>query len=363
MTSMKTSINNLFSAHFIGNGHLLLIGGADGVLRVSQYGEASLTLCPVTGGAYVTSRRDGNTVCFCYYGLPPSPDPTLCRSAVTVTISCHPYKPRLTLDVTASHDLTLSLSSPEGLLFGRRGEGFFRTAFGLQGIPEGCAALNEDEGTLTFLAGYSRLLLCSADCSAEHPRSRDRTAFLRRFSRTSAMSEEAHTAWCETLYAGQSLQGGFCLGDAYSSLAEQCDVVAALASAGNRLSCDAFFSYVISLLNTHGRLPYAATADGRACLPSRSDGEGELALLRTLEVYVRRFGLAESDGLLSLAGRMAEALLAVYRGRPLPTRIREALAFSLSICREGTSRGCRFRIASALDYDAMTERARSSPLC
>ena len=362
MTSMKTSINKLTSAHLIGNGYLLLIGGPDGVLRISRYGEASLTMRPVAGGSYVIPHREGDTVRFCYYGLPPSPDPTLCRSDVTVTVSCHPHRPFLTLDVIAAHDLTLSLSSSEGILFGRQGEGTVRTAFGLQGTPEGHALLNEDESTLTFLAGYSRLLLSTAESTAQHRRCWDRREFLRRLSPMSGQSEELALRY-ETLYAAQSLQGGFCLGDAFSPLAEQCDVVAMLASAKNRLSCDAFFSYVVSLLNTHRHLPYAATADGRACLPSRLDGEGELALLRTLVVYVRHFGLAKRDILPSLAGRMAEELLGIYRGRTLPGEVREALAFALSVCREDASRGRRFRIATALDYAAMIERAESSPHC
>jgi hypothetical protein len=74
-----------------------------------------------------------------------------------------------------------------------------------------------------------------------------------------------------------------------------------------------------------------------------------MALLLAIKDYVNRFGLWANDTLPTIAGRVAEELLTVYRGKLLPRAVREALAVALPVCRGHASRGLRFRLAAALD--------------
>ena len=344
---MKTSINDPRPAWAAGNGSLLLVCGADGVLTLSRYGTAALTLRPIAGGCDCEIKREGNALVLHDYGLPPSPDPAVSRSSVILSITCHDRRSAITLDILAAHDLVFSLSSADGIYCGRSGGQRFRTGFGLLGIPEGHTFLNEDEGTLTFTTGNSRLTLrLDAECAASQRPWGRRNYFRRFLTEASDTQEVAHR---EELYARQSAAGGFCLGEGPTPLTEQCKAVSYLAEAGNRLPCDAFFRYVATLLTASRHLPYAATADGCEILPSRRDGEAEFSLLIAMKAYVGRLGLSGNDTIPTLAGRMAEELLAAYRGKTISQAIREALVFALSICRDHTPRGQRFRIAAALD--------------
>jgi len=352
---MKTSINDPCPARAAGNGSLLLVCGTDGTLSFSRYGAAVLTLRPTKGGAYCESRREGDALVLRYYGLPPAPDPTISRSAVTVTVTCHERKPLITLDILAAHDLTVALTPAHDIRFGRTGESCFRTSFGLQGSPEGQMSFFEDEATLTFSTGYSRLRVRLENEQTAYRRPWERKDYFRRFPHGPEEQDATRTELREEIFARQSAEGGFCLAENCTSMEAQCGVVDFLVSEGNRLPCDAFFRYAASLLEACGHLPYAATADGKETVSSLSDGTTETALLLTMRTYVRRFGLSGNGDLPALAGKLAEALLTVYRGKPLPHRGRDALAFSLSICRRGAARGRRFRIASALDHAVMTE--------
>lgn len=118
---MKISINDPRPAWAAGNGSLLLVCGADGVLTLSRYGTATLILHPVAGGSDCEVRQDGNGLTLTYYGLPPSPDPAVSRSTVVLSVTYHPKRPIITCELMAVHDLTFSLTSTDGLFFGRSG--------------------------------------------------------------------------------------------------------------------------------------------------------------------------------------------------------------------------------------------------
>jgi len=344
---MKTSINDPRPAWAEGNGSLLLVCGADGVLTLSRYGTASLILRPLAGGCDCEVKREGDTLVLTYYGLPPLPDPAISRSAVVLSAACHPTRPIVTLEMMAAHDLTFSLASTDGLFFGRSGGPCFRTGFGLRGIPEGHACLNEDEDTLTFTTGNGRLILRSDTEGIASRRPWERKDYVRRFLTEASDSQEA--AYREDLYARQSAAGGFCLGESLTPIAEQCNAVTYLAKAGNRPPCDTFFGYIITLFDAHRHLPHAATADGSVILPSRHDREADTSLLLAIKAYIHSFGLSENDTLPALTAWAAEELLSAYHGKPFPQAVREALAFALPVCRGHASRGLRFRLAAALD--------------
>lgn len=377
---MKISIDKYGSARAIGNGTLLLVCGADGVLSVGTYGAASVILRPRQGGIDCEQWREGREVTIRYYGLPPAADETLSRSAVTVTGHADAYG--VVLDVAAAHELTFSLTAAEGLFFGHAKSPCFRTTGGLLGVPEGAVFLNEDEGTLTCLPGFGRLRLRREGEGGVRrtdgrtgvqggvaPRKR-RVLFPKNhgsFPKTEASSQEEGISspqreassqevgnsaelilCCEELLPRQSAAGGLCLTEGATPLSLQCRGIVCLAQAGYRWPCDAFFRYVENLVSAARHLPYAATADGCVVLPHRADGEAEQALLEAMEAYVRCFGLWQGSRLPALAGWAAEELTAAYRGKSLSCEGKRALAFALAIGRREISRGQRFRIASVL---------------
>lgn len=355
---MKTSTNNPVLTPAVGNGVLLLTCDEDGALSLSRYGAASLVIRPVGGGSHVETRQEGGVLHLCCYGLPPAADPTLSRTAVTVTVTCHSQKPEVALEVLAAHDLTLRLSPVDSLRFARSGDRFWATSLGLLGVAEGQVHLNEDEGALTFTTGYSRLKL---RLDGEHPAlplpSRREP---RRHTEPKTAKESASAALCRALRIRQSAEGGFCLGEGPIAITEQCALLSHLISEGDPLPCDAFFHYIQSLLKAGHRLPHAATADGRDTVPSAWDGSSETALLLAMKAYAERFGLSRNPALPALAGEAAETLVTAYRGKTLPKEAREALAFALSACRQAASKGRRFRIASLLDHAACRKDSADS---
>ncbi len=337
----------------------MLVVEESSALRISRYGETLLLAESDGNGSYYRSWREDGGLRVDFYGMPEPKDPTLRRSAVSVTFHFSGETATLITGVSAAHSVSFRLRPGRG---GRIS--FFDRLFSDSGgIPcvkmtapsgnslymayDGDIRFDDETETLCFDRGQGRLLFLCPDEEV------DRDALIRLF-RTACppifgrrMPEQRFLARSyarrrcvlgalapigeeqgllrhlvaemrEELYARQSVLGGLSLGEEPTPLAEQARTALFFCADGNRRQADAFLGYLRYLLRRYGRLPDVCMANGEgARFGGDAFGEVPMTVLSVLMSYTARFGRPETS-LFDLVKWAGDRALRALRNGSLP---------------------------------------------